>query len=204
MENLSKDILMLLAMEMDLPSLLNFCESSKKINDKVCKQNIFWKNKLEKERPGLVSLLSIKLFDNVYDFDYKFIYNELYKTRLANLYSIKLGSNPLEIYGAIKGDLEYDFGLTPLQHYTDDNLLGTEVWIAASNMPQYTFDPMIFHDKFSASKIIEEEIIRSLENVDYTQEEFNEKIQYFNDQLERNNFVKIDELEFLIKEVQIL
>lgn len=200
MEYLNKDILMLLAIEMDLPSLLNFCESSKKINDKVCKQNIFWRNKLEKERPGLVSLLSIKLFDNVYDFDYKFIYNELYKTRLGNLYSIKWKSNPLEIYGVIKGDLEYYFDLTPIQNYTDDNLLGTKVWVAVSNMPQYTFDPMIFHDKFSASKIIEEEIIRSLENDDYTQEEFNEKIQ----QLAENNFVKIDELEFLIKEVQIL
>ena len=203
MENLSKDILILLAMEMDLPSLLNFCESSKKINDKVCKQNIFWKNKLEKERPGLISLLSVKLYDNIYDFDYKFIYNELYKTQ-DNL-SIKWKSNPLEIYGVIKGDLEYDFDLTPLQNYTDDNLLGTtKIWVAASNMPQYTFDPIIFHDIFSARKIIEEEIIRSLEHDDYTQEEFNEKIQYFKDQLARNNFVKIDELEFLIKEVQIL
>lgn len=42
MENISKDILSLLALELDYPDLLNFCNSSKKIG-KVC--NTYWTEK---------------------------------------------------------------------------------------------------------------------------------------------------------------
>ena len=49
MENLSKDELMLIAIEFDLPDLLRFCSSSKRINDKICGQNDIWIYKLNRE-----------------------------------------------------------------------------------------------------------------------------------------------------------
>lgn len=54
MEDLNKDVLLLLAMQMDLPTLNNFCRTSKRINEKVCNNDIFWRNKLEKDFPGFI------------------------------------------------------------------------------------------------------------------------------------------------------
>lgn len=48
MENLSKDVLILLAIEMDYADILNFCKSSKRIDNYVCKNKFFWLNKLSK------------------------------------------------------------------------------------------------------------------------------------------------------------
>ena len=49
MEKLEKDQLFLLALELDLPELLSFCSSSKRINDLICKRNDIWYYKLNKE-----------------------------------------------------------------------------------------------------------------------------------------------------------
>ena len=43
------DVMLLLAFEMDLPTLLNFCLTSKKVNDKICKDETFWAKKLQKD-----------------------------------------------------------------------------------------------------------------------------------------------------------
>ncbi len=51
MEKLEKDQLFLLATELDLPELLSFCSSSKRINDLICKRNDIWLYKLNKEFP---------------------------------------------------------------------------------------------------------------------------------------------------------
>ncbi len=49
MDKLEKDQLFLLALELDLPELLSFCSSSKRINDLICKRNDIWYYKLNKE-----------------------------------------------------------------------------------------------------------------------------------------------------------
>ena len=48
MENLPKDVLFLLAIEMNYADILNFCKSSKRIDEYVCKNKFFWLNKLSK------------------------------------------------------------------------------------------------------------------------------------------------------------
>lgn len=53
MEDLPKDVLFSLALEMDLPDLLRFCSSHPKINRKVCNNNNIWWGKLRKEYPLL-------------------------------------------------------------------------------------------------------------------------------------------------------
>jgi len=45
MENLSKDVLMLIALELDLPELLLFCRSSKESINKFAKEMIFGTSK---------------------------------------------------------------------------------------------------------------------------------------------------------------
>lgn len=49
MENLPKDILVTIALEYNLPDIINFCQTSKKINNKVCNNNDFWINKIYKD-----------------------------------------------------------------------------------------------------------------------------------------------------------
>lgn len=51
MEKLNKDVLVLLALELDTPSLMKFCESDKNINVKVCGNENFWYKKIVKEFP---------------------------------------------------------------------------------------------------------------------------------------------------------
>lgn len=46
---MDKQSLILIAMELDLPSLLNFCKSGKFINDSVCENKYFWINKLNRD-----------------------------------------------------------------------------------------------------------------------------------------------------------
>ena len=52
MENLPKDVLFSLALEMNLPELLAFCTSNKRINNLVCKRNDIWYRKLKDEFPN--------------------------------------------------------------------------------------------------------------------------------------------------------
>ncbi|GAG82288.1 unnamed protein product, partial [marine sediment metagenome] len=51
MEKLEKDQLFLLATELDLPQLLKFCQTNKKINKLVCQRDDIWLYKLNKEFP---------------------------------------------------------------------------------------------------------------------------------------------------------
>ena len=49
MEKLEKDQLFLLALELDLPELISFCQTNKRINNLICKRNDIWLYKLNKE-----------------------------------------------------------------------------------------------------------------------------------------------------------
>ena len=52
MENLTKDVLFRLALELNLPDLLHFCSSSSRINRLVCERNDIWYAKLNSEFPN--------------------------------------------------------------------------------------------------------------------------------------------------------
>ena len=85
MEKLNRDELFRLAIEMDLPSLINFCNSNKRINDLVCKRKDIWLYKLNKEFPQYKTLESK---------NFKKLYQELYD---INKY-VKSGSKHLNLY----------------------------------------------------------------------------------------------------------
>ena len=51
LENLNKDELILIALELDTPSLLKLCQSNKRFNNIVCNNQNMWRNKLIKDFP---------------------------------------------------------------------------------------------------------------------------------------------------------
>ena len=54
MEKLNRDLIIKLALELDLPSLTKLCQTSRRVNEIVCENNIFWQNKTYKEYPDLI------------------------------------------------------------------------------------------------------------------------------------------------------
>ena len=51
MDKLSKDEIFSIAINLNLPDLLNFCRSNRKINNIVCKRKDIWNYKLKKDYP---------------------------------------------------------------------------------------------------------------------------------------------------------
>ena len=66
METLNKDMLVKIALEFDLPSILRFCSSGKRINEKVCKNTDFWYNKLKKDFTDYQKLNLNKTLKDIY------------------------------------------------------------------------------------------------------------------------------------------
>jgi Leucine-rich repeat (LRR) protein len=89
MDKLEKDLLFLLATELSLPDLLNFCQTSKKINTLLC--NNIWSYKLFKEYPDW------KEFE--YNKSLKEIYINLYKLQALNE-KLNLDYSLLNLYKA--------------------------------------------------------------------------------------------------------
>jgi len=75
MNKLSKDVLFMIGLNLDLPDLLNFCESSERVNELICKRNDIWLNKLVNEFPNWKDF-------NI-DKDLKGIYETLYSLKLV-------------------------------------------------------------------------------------------------------------------------
>ena len=48
---MNRDLLFLIALEMDLPEIIKLCETSSKINEYVCNNRNFWINKIKKTYP---------------------------------------------------------------------------------------------------------------------------------------------------------
>jgi hypothetical protein len=71
LQQLPKDTLTLIALELDLPSLLNFCQSDIEINKKVCSDNNFWRNKLFRDYPNIAVNNLKELYETEYEKDTK-------------------------------------------------------------------------------------------------------------------------------------
>lgn len=72
MDFLDKNLIILLALEFNPEDIINFCLTSKRYNESICKNSIFWMNKLYNEYPDIQ--MSLKGMRNV---DYKKIYLSL-------------------------------------------------------------------------------------------------------------------------------
>jgi Leucine-rich repeat (LRR) protein len=80
MDVASKDVLFAIAMDLDLPSLLRWCESNSKINRDVCQNNDVWRSKLLKDFPDYLKFeLNLSLKET-----YVFLYQLSYIKKLLN------------------------------------------------------------------------------------------------------------------------
>jgi hypothetical protein len=193
MEHLPKDVLILLALELDEPSISKLCGSSKRLNEIICDNQLFWKKKLEKERPGLIELISIRIWNNS-PLNYKQIYKDLLEEKYS--YSVKYITNPLQIYGVIEGLLEdYDF----IEAKIEENFsIGDKVWVIIGNND---YVPKIYLTKKEAKYHILSVILQIMEfkygdNPKNTTKHSNE--------LEKTGYTSMGEFQFMMKEVTIL
>ena len=93
MNDASKDVLFTIAMDLDLPSLLRWCQSSARINRDVCNNENVWRNKLVRDYPDYQIFNLDKSLRETYVLLYQlsFIKN-LLKTK-ESLYDIFLREN---------------------------------------------------------------------------------------------------------------
>ena len=54
LSNYPPDVLLSLAIHLDLPDILNFCATDKEIDRKLCQQDRIWYHKLNQDRKSVV------------------------------------------------------------------------------------------------------------------------------------------------------
>jgi hypothetical protein len=99
LQKLNKDELYLLALELDLPDLIRFCKTSKKINEKVCRSNEIWIHKLKEDfkitysrrrynlEPKKLYILLYKLKDGILEGILDYVYRNGAQTLYDLLYN---------------------------------------------------------------------------------------------------------------------
>jgi len=99
MNKLSKDVLFMIALELDLPDLLNFCKSDEIIDKLVCQKNDIWYYKL-KEFPNWKEFKIEKDLKGIYETLYglKVVQNFLKDIPKYNKYSLLELYNLRELY----------------------------------------------------------------------------------------------------------
>ena len=71
MDEASKDVLFTIAMDLDLPSLLRWCQSSSRVNKHVCNNSSVWRNKLIRDYPDYEKFNLNKSLKETYVFMYQ-------------------------------------------------------------------------------------------------------------------------------------
>ena len=84
MEDASKDVLFTIALNLDLPSLLRWCESNSRIHRSVCQNDDLWRSKLLKDFPNEYSDFHIFNVNKSLRETYVFLYQLSYIKKLLN------------------------------------------------------------------------------------------------------------------------
>jgi hypothetical protein len=143
---MNRDTLSLIALELDPSTLLSLCQTNKKLNTIICKNNYFWKKKLNKDYPTTVN----KFSENA---DFKKIYESLF-TQKINRYVTFIDND--ELSDLILKESDYDdmsyekyveiaeilgFEFTHFDAMTfqvvGDFPKGTEIWFAYDGSDYY-------------------------------------------------------------------
>ena len=195
--DLSNDELTVIGMLLDLPELLSFCSSSKRINNVLCKNNTFWRNKLLKEHPNILPLIADS------NYTYREIYEDLYSHRDDNIYSVKYSTKPLSIEGVVKGFVEEYTHIYVLNG--EDFPIGSRVWVAVNNRPDILFpDPIIEYTRKRIEELILSEITLQLDNDDDLDEDIGVLLNKYRNIVKTNDLIKFNNYEFLIKQVEVV
>ena len=177
MEKLPKDMIIYLAMEMELPEIISFCNTSKKINERVCKNNIFWRNKIEKERPGLLDYLSDEKQK-----DYRKIYKRINDSKYSGEVTFT------EDGDIIKGDFK-DFEDDWELDYCGECKVGQTVWLFSSNKDEYYPKTIIFSKERGINSIIDEIRIRFETDDIIIDFDIDEKLSQIRKNFEKENYI---------------
>ena len=103
MDKLSKDVLCLIALKLKGRDISSFCNTSKRITELISRNEMFWINKILKERPNFLSTFK----DKVKLLDYKRLYNRLSVCN-DKIYSVYFNKKVLHVKGKLKNYLEED------------------------------------------------------------------------------------------------
>lgn len=79
METLPGDVLMYMVLNMDLPEILALCQSNHRLNNKICGNIDFWRNKLHRDY-GIHRLHHLNTYE-----DYQDLYRRLYTITVKNV-----------------------------------------------------------------------------------------------------------------------
>jgi hypothetical protein len=94
LSDLPKDVLVKMALSLDLPEILYLCQTSKQFNRNVCENNNFWMNKYMQDFPGKALPENSKLFyKNMIKLNSKNIADQLFKWILTNIELSSVQSN---------------------------------------------------------------------------------------------------------------
>ena len=115
-ETLPKDVLFTLALELDLPSLMNWCQTNAKINDKVCNNSDIWQRKLLNDYPDYKKFNLQKPLKEIYKFLYQL-------SALKN--ALRTKESLYDIY--LKKELRFPFEGLEKVHLPTINLPNLEV-----------------------------------------------------------------------------
>ena len=97
MDKLPKDVLCLIALNLDGWYIQNLCNTSKRITDAISRNEMFWMNKILKERPNFLPDLK----DKVKFPSYKVLYNRLINRKSNNIYKWQFGQDTVNILGTL-------------------------------------------------------------------------------------------------------
>ena len=67
MEQLPKDVWVLMALDLDLQALLNLCRTNKQFNDRICNSQQFWSQRISREYPN-IDISEVKDYKELYKY----------------------------------------------------------------------------------------------------------------------------------------
>jgi len=120
LETLPKDILVLLALELDFNDFINLSQTSSKINEKICRNRYFWINKLMKDYGILENEAKNKylLIKNLLYTDPNQVLNLGFKTE-----NLKLIKSSIELGADLMYIKDYYLPISKSLAFEDENIL---------------------------------------------------------------------------------
>ena len=174
------DVLRLLALELDLPDLINMCSTNSQFKKEICDNNFFWMNKLKKEYPRTRG----KVFPQA---DYRKIYLSL-KNKIKKEYNIYISTENSDFENVPKffnyvtveplSDADYEIAAERFLDFTDrsgeesgfdvigDFPSGTQMYLAFSDDKVIGFSEAFLTKEEAINYILKN--IEALIEEDYT------------------------------------
>jgi hypothetical protein len=231
MEDLNSDLLQFLVLDFDLASIISLCKTNKRFNNIICKNPVFWRNKLYKEYPQTKGKIAsdsnfreiyLSLANNIKETYYTFIsYNN--DDQHPKFWSY-IKKTPLTDEDFELGDILYpdfiergaeDFKFQIVGKYPS----GTKIWLVYSDDRDLGLKDAFLSKEESVNRIMY--ILKMLVGYDFTDkieydgksaEEFyggtlDEVLERYRNELIKNNYLQVPgfpNMNFIIKDFEIV